>query len=176
MPIAPYKLFGLEICPSRSKTIRAFPLLLGVCDGNSNLIGHVANPLLCGSVQRDPSELGSTFKQYLVCQGWCGGGIYSSFALAQTFRDKYARLTNRPCAQALGVNEGDLEAAMNTLSNSPTIEQFCPPKIRQYILNQLSVFGITSFDNHDMLLSASVTSMYSIMPDTVGEALVTRMN
>ena len=99
------KLIGLDICPSHSKSVHVFPLLLALRSSNNDIKGYIAHPFLRGSVSFDPTTKSSQRDCYLASPGWGqGSGIVSSYAAALALIDGYKRLTGNSPGQIKGMN------------------------------------------------------------------------
>ena len=142
------KIFGLDICPSKSITIRSFPLLLVVRDNHNIVIGHVANPLLRGSISSDPTLMKSHHPFYMSASGWNGGGVFNSYGLAKTIIDGYRRLTGNASGVIHSVDVASYDIAIASCVGTPII---IAPRIRSYILSQLHRFGINNFSVNDLM-------------------------
>ena len=67
-------LFGLDICPSHSKSVHIFPLLLALRSLTGAITGYIAHPFLRGSISFDPTTKSSLRDSYLASLGW-GQGV-----------------------------------------------------------------------------------------------------
>ena len=144
------KFYGLEICPSKSRTIRSFPLLLAIKDpGTHQTVSYVANPLLRGSLNGEPGNMKSNYDWYVSTSGWLGGGVVSSYPTALCFNDNFHRLTKKSGSQVRGLGLNEVLLAEDRVTDDTKNPPFCPPSIREYILRQFITLGIPDFPRMD---------------------------
>ena len=148
------KIYGLEICPSKNRTIRAFPLLLALKDHNTDCITtYIANPLLRGSLNGEPGNMKSNYDWYVSTSGWLGGGVVSSYPAALCFNDNFHRLTKKSGSHVRGLSIDEVPRAEIQVSTDTRNAPVCPPSIRDYILRQLVAFGASDFSRMDCFSS-----------------------
>ena len=144
------KFLGLDVCPSKTKSIYAFPLLITLrSHDRRHITGYLAHPFLRGSIGFDPTTKRSHQDLYLACPGWGpGGGIVSSYAGAITLLDGYRRLTGTATTPITSIPHRDIPRATSLCRSAPTRT---PPVLRQYILNQLASLGAPDITLWDRL-------------------------
>lgn len=151
------KLVGLDVCPSHSKSVNIFPLLLTLRSRTGAITGYIAHPFLCGSVSFNPTTKTSHQDWYLASPGWGqGGGIVSSYAAALSLIGRYKRLTGRSPGVIMGLSSSlptlgarsDSSRASSQCRGAPTVSV---PRICSYILSQLELLGTTNFSDWDLL-------------------------
>ena len=137
-------------CPSKTKSIYAFPLLITLrSHDRRHITGYLAHPFLRGSIGFDPTTKRSHQDLYLACPGWGpGGGIVSSYAGAITLLDGYRRLTGTATTPITSIPHRDIPRATSLCRSAPTRT---PPVLRQYILNQLASLGAPDITLWDRL-------------------------
>ena len=129
------KIYGLEICPSNSRTIRPFPLLLALKDHQTHrIVSYIANPLLRGSLNGEPGNMKSNFDWYVNTSGWLGGGVVSSYPAALCFNDNFHRLTKKSGSQIRGLGLGEVPMAEHRVTSDTRNPPLCPPSIRDLSL------------------------------------------
>ena len=155
------KVYGLEICPSNSRTIRPFPLLLAIKDHQTHrIVSYIANPLLRGSLNGEPGNMKSNFDWYVSTSGWLGGGVVSSYPAALCFNDNFHRLTKKSGSQIRGLGLGEVPMAEHRVTSDSRNPPFCPPSIRDYILHQLVTLGFPN--SLDWIASLPVLPTFSL--------------
>ena len=144
------KIYGLEICPSKTRTIRPFPLLLSMLQAHTNqVINFIGNPLLRGSLNGEPGNTKSNYDWYVSTSGWLGGAVVSSYPAALCFNDNFHRLTRKSGSHVRGLGIDEIEAADIKVQQDTRNPPLWPPAIREYILSQFLALGIHDFARMD---------------------------